>query len=215
MNSAFDAPARTGMILILSGPSGSGKSTIYKAAIGDLGGIEFSVSCTTRQPRPGEVDGRDYYFITREKFDSLVAEDAFAEHAEVHGNCYGTLKSELLGRVRRGIDVLLDIDVQGAAQLRVLCADSSEFCKACEFIFIMPPSFEELERRLRARGTETEESILRRLANAKGEMDHAHEYGHIIVNDDLDRAVQEFISLVRGLRSHPKRIPSDNPGVRK
>ena len=205
MNTSSDAPARTGMILILSGPSGSGKSTIYKAAIGGLGGIEFSVSCTTRQPRPGEVDGRDYYFITREKFDALVAENAFAEHAEVHGNCYGTLKSELLDRVRRGIDVLLDIDVQGAAQLRSLCADSAEFCQACEFIFIMPPSFEELERRLRSRGTETEESILRRLANAKGEMAHADEYDHIIVNDDLDRAVREFSSLVLDLRNHPKR----------
>ena len=205
MNTSTDAPARTGMVLILSGPSGSGKSTIYKAAIGDLGGIEFSVSCTTRQPRPGEVDGRDYYFITRGKFDALVAENAFAEHAEVHGNCYGTLKTELLDRVRRGIDVLLDIDVQGAAQLRALCADSSEFCEACEFIFIMPPSFEELERRLRARGTETEESILRRLANAKGEMEHANEYDHIIVNDDLDRAVREFTELILGLRNHPKR----------
>ena len=205
MNTASDTPARTGMVLILSGPSGSGKSTIYKAAIGGLGGIEFSVSCTTRQPRPGEVDGRDYHFISREQFDALVAEDAFAEHAEVHGNCYGTLKSELLGRVRRGIDVLLDIDVQGAAQLRALCSDSSEFCEACEFIFIMPPSFEELERRLRARGTETEESILRRLANAKGEMEHAHEYDHIIVNDDLARAVKEFTDLILGLRNHPKR----------
>jgi len=205
MNTSSDAPDRTGMILILSGPSGSGKSSIYKAAIGGIGGIEFSVSCTTRQPRPGEVDGRDYYFITREKFDALVAENAFAEHAEVHGNCYGTLKSELLGRVRRGIDVLLDIDVQGAAQLRALCSDSSEFCDACEFIFIMPPSFEELERRLRARGTETEESILRRLANAKGEMEHAHEYDHIIVNDDLARAAKEFTDLILGLRNHPKR----------
>ena len=205
MNTASDAPARTGMILILSGPSGSGKSSIYKAAIGGLGSIEFSVSCTTRQPRPGEIDGRDYYFVSREKFDSLVAENAFAEHAEVHGNCYGTLKSELLGRIRRGVDVLLDIDVQGAAQLRTLCSDSSEFCQACEFIFIMPPSFEELERRLRARGTETEESILRRLANAKGEMEHAHEYDHVIVNDDLDRAVQEFTELILGLRNHPKR----------
>jgi len=205
MNTSSDTPARTGMILILSGPSGSGKSTIYKAAIGDLGGIEFSVSCTTRRPRPGEVDGRDYYFITRERFDALVAEDAFAEHAEVHGNCYGTLKSELLDRVRRGIDVLLDIDVQGAAQLRALCCASAEFCEACEFIFIMPPSFEELERRLRARGTETEESILRRLANAKGEMDHADEYDHIIVNDDLDKAVREFTELILGLRNHPKR----------
>ena len=205
MNTSTDAPARTGMVLILSGPSGSGKSTIYKAAIGDLGGIEFSVSCTTRQPRPGEIDGRDYYVISHEKFNALVAEHAFAEHAEVHGNCYGTLKSELLDRVRRGIDVLLDIDVQGAAQLRALCADSSEFCEACEFIFIMPPSFEELERRLRARGTETEESILRRLANAKGEMEHANEYDHIIVNDDLDRAVREFTELILGLRNHPKR----------
>ena len=206
MNPASDKqPVRTGMVLILSGPSGSGKSSIYKAAIGNLGGIEFSVSCTTRNPRPGEVDGHDYYFISREKFDSLVAEHAFAEHAEVHGNCYGTLKTELLGRIRRGIDVLLDIDVQGAAQLRTLCADSSEFCRACEFIFIMPPSFEELERRLRARGTETEEAILRRLANAKGEMEHADEYDHIIVNDDLTRAVREFTELVLGLRNSPKR----------
>ena len=205
MNTTSPEPGRTGMILILSGPSGSGKSSIYKAALGGIGGIEFSVSCTTRRPRPGEVDGRDYYFITREKFDSLVAENAFAEHAEVHGNCYGTLKSELLDRVRRGIDVLLDIDVQGAAQLRRLCSDSSEFCNACEFIFIMPPSFEELERRLRARGTETEESILRRLSNAKGEMEHAGEYDHIIVNDDLARAAQEFTDLILGLRNHPKR----------
>ena len=205
MKSNPNTPTRTGMILILSGPSGSGKSSIYKAAIGDLGGIEFSVSCTTRRPRPGEIDGKDYYFITREKFDRLVAENAFAEHAEVHGNCYGTLKSELLGRVRRGIDVLLDIDVQGAAQLRALCSDSPEFCEACEFIFIMPPSFEELERRLRTRGTETEESILRRLANAKGEMEHAHEYDHVIVNDDLARAAREFTGLILGLRKHPKR----------
>ena len=205
MNTDASTPARTGMILILSGPSGSGKSSIYKLAIGDLGAIEFSVSCTTRAPRPGEVDGRDYHFISRGEFDRLVAEDAFAEHAEVHGNCYGTLKSELLGRVQRGIDVLLDIDVQGAAQLRALCSGSAEFCQACEFIFIMPPSFEELERRLRARGTETEESILRRLANAKGEMAHADEYDHIIVNDDLSRAVKEFTGLILGLRSHPKR----------
>ena len=202
---ASETAVRSGLILILSGPSGSGKSSIYKAAMGELGGIEFSVSCTTRAPRPGEVDGRDYHFISREEFDRLVAEDAFAEHAEVHGNCYGTLKSELLGRVQRGIDVLLDIDVQGAARLRALCADSEEFCRACVFIFIMPPSYEELERRLRARGTETEESILRRLANAKGEMAHASEYDHIIVNDDLARAAAEFTALVRGLRDDPAR----------
>ena len=196
---------RSGLILILSGPSGSGKSSIYKMSIGELGAIEFSVSCTTRAPRPGEVDGHDYHFISRGEFDRLVAEDAFAEHAEVHGNCYGTLKSELLDRIRRGIDVLLDIDVQGAAQLRNLCAASCEFRRACAFIFIMPPSFEELERRLRARATETEESILRRLANAKGEMAHASEYDHVIVNDDLARAATEFTALVRSLRDDPAR----------
>ena len=204
---ASNEAGRSGLILILSGPSGSGKSSIYKTAIGDLGTIEFSVSCTTRAPRPGEVDGRDYHFISREEFDRLVAEDAFAEHAEVHGNCYGTLKSELLGRVQRGIDVLLDIDVQGAAQLRKLCESSCEFRRACVFIFIMPPSFEELERRLRARATETEESIVRRLSNAKGEMAHAAEYDHVIVNDDLARAAAEFTALVRGLRDDPARQP--------
>ena len=202
---ASNEAGRSGLILILSGPSGSGKSSIYKLSIGELGAIEFSVSCTTRAPRPGEVDGRDYHFISREEFDRLVAEDAFAEHAEVHGNCYGTLKSELLGRVQRGIDVLLDIDVQGAAQLRKLCEASCEFRRACVFIFIMPPSFEELERRLRARATETEESIVRRLANAKGEMAHASEYDHVIVNDDLSRAAAEFTALVRGLREDPAR----------
>ena len=118
MNTASDGPARTGMILILSGPSGSGKSSIYKAAIGELGGIEFSVSCTTRQPRPGEVDGRDYYFIPREKFDSLVAEHAFAEHAEVHGNCYGTLKRPIEEVLAEGNSMILDIDVVGAAKVR-------------------------------------------------------------------------------------------------
>ena len=202
---ASNEAGRSGLILILSGPSGSGKSSIYKLSIGDLGAIEFSVSCTTRAPRPGEVDGRDYHFISREEFDRLVAEDAFAEHAEVHGNCYGTLKSELLGRVQRGIDVLLDIDVQGAAQLRKLCDSSCEFRRACVFIFIMPPTFEELERRLRGRATETEESIVRRLANAKGEMAHAAEYDHVIVNDDLARAAAEFTALVRGLRDDPAR----------
>ena len=197
--------AKRGRLFVISGPAGAGKTEIVKKLIERHPDVKLSVSCTTRAPRPGEVDGRDYYFISREKFDALVAEHAFAEHAEVHGNCYGTLKSELLGRIQRGIDVLLDIDVQGAAQLRALCAGSDEFCQACEFIFIMPPSFEELERRLRARGTETEESIRRRLANAKGEMDHAHEYDHIIVNDDLARAAKEFTELILGLRNHPKR----------
>lgn len=191
---------RSGIVLILSGPSGSGKSTIYRKAIPELGNIEFSVSCTTRAPRPGETDGKDYYFISKERFLQLKSEQAFVESADVHGNCYGTLKSELLTRISRGIDVLLDIDVQGADQIRSQCALSPELRKACKFIFIAPPSMEELERRLRSRGTETEDVILRRLANAAGEMVRKDDYDFSIVNNDLECAVSEFISLVRTLR---------------
>ena len=149
---------RNGMVLILSGPSGSGKSTLYKKALQSVGGFEFSVSCTTRQPREGEENGVDYHFVSRERFGDLLEQDAFAEHAEVHGNFYGTLKSELISRMERGKDVLLDIDVQGAMQLRALCEKEPFFADSCVFVFVMPPSYTELEKRLRGRGSETEES---------------------------------------------------------
>lgn len=202
----MDNIRRNGMVLILSGPSGSGKSTLYKRAFARTGGFEFSVSCTTRAPRAGEQDGIDYHFTSREHFEELLRDDAFAEYAEVHGNFYGTLKSELTGRLDRGIDVLLDIDVQGAMQLRKLCERDPRFAAACEFVFVMPPSYEELEKRLRGRGSETEETLTRRLKNARMEMEYWNKYDHLILNDDLDAATERFVSLIRTMRLAVKRI---------
>lgn len=201
---------RGGMALILSGPSGSGKSTLYKKALAALGGFEFSVSCTTRAPREGERDGVDYHFITPEKFESLLRADAFAEHAEVHGNSYGTLKTELTGRMDRGIDVLLDIDVQGAMQLRKLCASDPRFAAACEFVFIMAPSYDELEKRLRGRGTESEESLAKRLRNARVEMASWDRYDYLVVNDDADAAAARLEALIAALRLSAKRIRKES-----
>lgn len=202
----MDNIRRNGMVLILSGPSGSGKSTLYKRAFARTGGFEFSVSCTTRAPRAGEQDGIDYHFTSREHFEELLRDDAFAEYAEVHGNFYGTLKSELTGRLDRGIDVLLDIDVQGAMQLRKLCERDPRFAAACEFVFVMPPSYEELEKRLRGRGSETEETLTRRLKNAHMEMEYWNKYDHLILNDDLDAATERFVSLIQTMRLAVKRI---------
>ncbi len=186
-----------GIVVVLSGPSGSGKSSIYRKALATLPNFEFSVSCTTRSPREGEVDGKDYHFVSRDEFERLASEGAFVECAEVHGNRYGTLKSELLDRTARGADVLLDIDVQGAAQIRNLCAKDPELKRLCLFLFIAPPSLEILEQRLRGRASETEESLRRRLANASQELSHANKYDETIVNDELDRAVEAFVQAVR------------------
>ncbi len=197
---------RTGIVLILSGPSGSGKSTLYKKAFEQVSGFEFSVSCTTRTPRPGEIHGKDYYFVSKERFHELIQENAFAEYAEVHGNCYGTLKSELYRRIDRGIDVLLDIDVQGAAQIRAECVQDLKLRKACEFVFLSPPSYQELERRLRSRGTEEESVILRRLENARTEMAQWRLYDYLILNDSLEKAVQDFIAMIRTFRASSRRL---------
>ena len=201
---------RKGMTLVISGPSGSGKSTLYHAVAPLAGGIEFSVSCTTRAPREGEKDGVDYYFISREEFEARVARGEFAEHAEVHGNFYGTLKSELSGRTARGADVVLDIDVQGADQLRRLAREDEAFRRTLEFVFVAPPSYAELERRLRARGTESEETLARRLANAKREMQCADRYDYLIVNDNREEAADRLLALIRSLRLSLKRMdPGD------
>ena len=197
---------RNGMVLILSGPSGSGKSTLYKKALQKVGGFEFSVSCTTRQPREGEENGVDYHFVSRERFGDLLEQDAFAEHAEVHGNFYGTLKSELISRMERGKDVLLDIDVQGAMQLRALCEKEPFFADSCVFVFVMPPSYTELEKRLRGRGSETEESLLRRLKNARTEMEYWRKYDYVILNDELESAAARFTALIEAQRLSVKRI---------
>jgi guanylate kinase len=175
-------------MVVLSGPSGCGKSSIAKRLLEDPGYC-FSVSATTRQPRAGEVDGRDYHFLSREQFREKVRQGAFLEHAEVHGNMYGTLREPVDEQVAAGIHVLLDIDVQGALQLKAQGVPGL-------YLFIAPPSFEELRRRLVGRGTDAPEVIERRLQKAEDEYRERVKYDHVVTNDDLDRAVAEVRDLI-------------------
>ena len=173
---------RKGVLFVVSGPSGVGKGTINKRLFEEFGdAVAFSVSATTRGPREGEVDGREYFFISRQEFEKRVANNEFLEHAEYAGNCYGTPRDYVLSLLQRGVSVILEIDVQGAMQVKRRMPESVS-------VFILPPSFEELEHRLRGRGTETPEKIEKRLAAAKAEMARAPEYDYQIVNDDLDAA---------------------------
>ena len=177
----MQAPRR-GVLFVVSGPSGVGKGTINKRLFEEFGNaVAFSVSATTRGPREGEVDGREYFFISRQEFEKRVANNEFLEHAEYAGNCYGTPRDYVLSLLQRGVSVILEIDVQGAMQVKRRMPESVS-------VFILPPSFEELEHRLRGRGTETPEKIERRLAAAKAEMAHAPQYDYQIINDDLDAA---------------------------
>lgn len=176
-----------GRMLVVSGPSGSGKSTICKRLLLDPR-VVFSVSATTRKPRPGEVDGRDYHFLSADEFRARIAKGAFIEHAEVFGNLYGTLREPMEAAKARGQVYLLEIDVQGANQLRALGEEGV-------YIFIAPPDFEELKRRLAGRGTESPEVLQRRLHKAEDEMRERHRYDHVVVNDDLERAVAEVRRL--------------------
>ena len=180
-----------GPLIILSGPSGSGKSTLLERLLAtrDLP-LHVSVSATTRSPRSGEVDGKHYHFWTRERFEEAKRTGAFVEWAEVHGCLYGTLRSEVDPYRAEGIGVILDIDVQGAAQVRRLNPDSV-------LIFLRTTSLETYEARLRQRGTENEEAIRRRLAAAARELAQAGEYDYQVINDDLCTAVAELHSIVR------------------
>jgi guanylate kinase len=172
-------------ILVITGPSGVGKGTLIKGLLEQVPGLELAVSATTRKPRDGEVNGVDYHFLSEADFDRRAAAGEFVEHAEYAGNRYGTLKSEL-SRPARGI--VLEIDVQGARQVR-------EALPEAKLIFIEPPSFEDLERRLAGRGSDRPEQIERRLAAARDELGAAGEFDHRIVNDDLQRALQELSGL--------------------
>ncbi|HEY7424360.1 MAG TPA: guanylate kinase [Gemmataceae bacterium] len=172
-------------LIILAGPSGSGKSTISARLLKDSSlPLRLSVSATTRSKRPYEQNGDHYWFWTREQFQEQLRAGAFLERAEVNGESYGTLRSEVDEYRARGIGVLLDIDVQGAAQVRSRYPD-------CVSIFIRTSSWEEYEQRLRKRGTETKEQIARRLATAKCELERIHEFDHVVVNDDLETAVAQ------------------------
>ena len=191
----------SGDLFIVSSPSGAGKTTIIRRILGDpafAGSIHFSVSHTTRSPRPGEVHGREYFFVTTEEFESLAARDGFLEHAVYDGNHYGTSRGEVEARLGAGMDVILDIDVQGARQVRSRMPDVVK-------IMVFPPSRELLEERLRTRGHNTPESISRRLGAAAREMAEFGEYDYAIINDVLEAAVDELRSIVVARRSSRRR----------
>lgn len=192
----------SGKLFILSAPSGAGKTTLLKRVMADLQGLAFSVSHTTRLPRTGEVDGVDYHFVSREQFEGMRDQGVFLEWAEVHGNLYGTSRPAVLAQLATGLDVVLDIDVQGAAILR-----KSASIPAAS-LFISPPSLQELERRLRGRGTDSEETILLRLKNARTEMQAAVDYEYLIVNARLEQAIDTLRAIVIAERSRGHRLPT-------
>jgi guanylate kinase len=177
-------------LVIVSAPSGAGKTTLCQRLLGDFSELELSVSSTTRPPRGSERNGVDYHFTSQQEFERQVAAGRFAEWALVHGSYYGTSKTTIEQAFARGKSVLLEIDVQGAASLRKV------YPKECVSIFISPPSLEELERRLRARGTDSEETIQKRLKNARDEMARSGEYDHIVVNDTLEHAYEHLRDIV-------------------
>ena len=178
-----------GLLIVYTGASGVGKGTIMKELLRKNPNLRLSVSATTRAPREGEVDGREYYFVSHEKFDNMIAEDGFLEYAEYVGNKYGTPKEAVFRMLDEGLDVILEIEVKGFLQIKKACPE-------CVTIFIAPPSFEELQLRLRGRGTEDEEVIAERLKTAERELQHQHLFDYVVINDDVDRAADEVLSII-------------------
>ncbi len=179
----------TGTLYIFSAPSGAGKTSLVKALLEAMGGIEVSVSHTTRPPRPGEVDGLDYHFVDVPTFEKMVAEGAFLEHARVFDNHYGTARSSVERRLQAGVDVILEIDWQGARLVREQFPDAVG-------VFILPPSRGALEARLRGRGQDSEEVIARRMRDAVREMSHYAEFDYLVINDDFATALDELQAIV-------------------
>jgi guanylate kinase len=182
-----------GVLYIISAPSGAGKTSLVKALLKADPAIRLSVSYTTRTPRPGETDGRDYHFVDHQQFDRMLAEGEFLEHAEVYGNFYGTSKGSIARDLGAGRDILLEIDWQGAAQVKRHFPESAS-------VFILPPSFNALRSRLTGRGQDSDEVIVRRLAAAAHDVAHADAFDYIIVNDDFDHALQDLVAITRSIR---------------
>lgn len=197
--------SRTGRLFVVSAPSGAGKTSLVKALLDGDDRIRFSTSFTTRAPRAGETDGRDYHFVSPERFEEMLGQDAFLEHALVFDHRYGTGREEVARLTGRGYDVVLEIDWQGARQVRERMPD-------CTSVFVLPPSLAELERRLRGRSTDSEQTILRRLGDARADMTHWDEFDYAVVNDDFDTALAQLKDIVAGDGAGCR---TDDPGLRR
>lgn len=188
-----------GVLLVVSAPSGAGKTTLCRKLVEGDGRLRYLVSHTTRPPRPGEEDGRDYTFVSREEFQEIVERGGFAEWAEVHGNYYGTSLERLSSTLSEGHDVILDIDVQGARQIR------GSGLNAC-YVFIMPPSMEELASRLKGRSSDSADVVRRRLEKAVEEIRACGEYDYVVVNDDIDEALDTLRCIITTVRADARRV---------
>ena len=187
-----------GLLIVVSGASGTGKGTVCKKILADLPSVAYSISATTRAPRPGEVDGKEYYFISRDEFKAWIDDGKFLEFAEVYGNYYGTPLNKIEERLNRGEDILLEIDVQGALNVKRKVPEGV-------YIFLLPPSLEELKRRIEGRGTETPESLNRRLANAVAEIKIGRAYDYAVVNDSVDNAAAQIEAILAAERCKVER----------
>lgn len=193
---------RKGLLIILSSPSGAGKSTLAKRLMAWDATLRFSVSATTRPPRPGEMDGRDYFFRSRDEFLAMVAAGEMLEHAEVFGNLYGSPKAPVEQAMAEGRDTLFDIDWQGGQQIR-----NSVLGKDVVSVFVLPPSIAELERRLRARAQDSDAVIAGRMAKSEAEISHWAEYDYVLINDDIDRAEADLRTILLAERMRRERQP--------
>jgi guanylate kinase len=177
------------ILLAVSSPSGAGKTTLCNMLLGEFADIRFSVSHTTRQPRPEEIDGKHYHFVGNAEFDQMIDDDLFLEWAQVHGNRYGTARAEIRAAATEGLDLVFDIDYQGARQIK------QEYPEAVS-VFVLPPSLPDLQRRLRTRGTETPQSLERRFQAALEEISHFDEFDYLLVNDDVERAYRDGLRAI-------------------
>jgi guanylate kinase len=187
-----------GILFVVSSPSGGGKGTLIRRVLNKVPDLSYSVSFTTRSPRSGEVDGREYFFVTTEKFEEMVASNEFLEWAHVHGKLYGTGHRQLNREISEGRDIILEVDVQGAASVRELVDDAVS-------VFILPPSFAILKQRLIARGTDSAEELDLRLRNAPTELEHYSNFQYVVINDDADRAAEQLASIVYAERARLRR----------